>query len=359
MPARKTNYALCREPYADHAMRYVQTQGEPQELSDCAELNGKEGFVFAPFMPSADTPIVLIRPDKVEQLDLERPSCREWRCQVAAEEDDRVSYTHDFRRFHEALDVGMFDKLVLGRSSLIHLSGSVDEEELFWKACELYPRVYVALVSTTKSGTWLTATPEVLVRREGNACHTMALAGTMKLDTLQDGFDNPLGSGEEKEIAWSDKNREEQRIVATYIADRLKQLSTDIRESNAYTKRAGNLVHLRSDFTFTLPNGKGVGDVVKSLFPTPAVCGLPKAEAWTFIHQNESCDRRYYSGFIGSMMSEDDVRLYVTLRCMQIENNRLCLYAGGGLLADSDEEQEWNETLAKMETMKRLIYVQQ
>ena len=115
-----------------------------------------------------------------------------------------------------------------------------------------------------------------------------------------------------------------------------------LREGKEYTfeekmcirdSYAGALSHLKTDFQFSLKDNKGLGDLLKVLHPTPAVCGLPKEEAYRFILQNEGYDRRYYSGFIGWLDPEGRTDIYVNLRCMHIEDEQLTLYAGGGLLA--------------------------
>jgi hypothetical protein len=112
---------------------------------------------------------------------------------------------------------------------------------------------------------------------------------------------------------------------------------------------------LRSDFNFPLPDNKKLGELLKRLHPTPAVCGLPKEETYRFIRENEGYDRSYYSGFIGWLAPEGKSDLYVNLRCMNILRGSFVLYAGGGILASSEIESEWLETEAKMQTMKRLI----
>jgi isochorismate synthase len=168
----------------------------------------------------------------------------------------------------------------------------------------------------------------------------MALAGTM-----------PFAEN----IGWSDKNIQEQRYVATYITEKLEHFSSDISEQGPRTVRAGHLAHLRSDFLFTLNDVNRLGSLIEALHPTPAVCGLPKEEAFRFILDNEHNDRRYYSGFMGPLHLMSETRLFVTLRCMQIFRDGYRLYAGGGLLRDSQEEQEWQETEAKLETMRRLL----
>ena len=112
---------------------------------------------------------------------------------------------------------------------------------------------------------------------------------------------------------------------------------------------------MKTDFRFSLKDNKGLGDLLKVLHPTPAVCGLPKEEAYRFILQNEGYDRRYYSGFIGWLDPEGRTDIYVNLRCMHIKDEQLTLYAGGGLLASSELNDEWLETEKKLQTIKRLI----
>ena len=228
---------------------------------------------------------------------------------------------------------------------------------LFQKACELYPRMFISLVYTPQSGMWLMATPEILLEGGGNDWHTIALAGTMKLEGELLSFDSPPVKGEARlsDIAWTTKNIQEQRYVATYLMECLEHFSSQITEEGPYTARAANLVHLRSDFNFVLEDTRRIGELIRALHPTPAVCGLPKQQTFDFIRRNESQSRRYYSGFSGPFNPEVDTHLFVSLRCMQILDDCYCLYAGGGLLRDSEEDQEWEETEAKLETMRSLL----
>ncbi|MDO4756914.1 MAG: chorismate-binding protein [Parabacteroides sp.] len=154
------------------------------------------------------------------------------------------------------------------------------------------------------------------------------------------------------------KNREEQEYVAYYIRKQLQALGIQPTESAPSSVRAGELAHLRSDFSFTLPDNQKLGNLLKRLHPTPAVCGLPKDKAYDFILSNEGYNRRYYSGFIGRLEPEGKSDLYVNLRCMQILPQTLVLYAGSGILISSEAESEWSETEAKMQTMKRLLTIE-
>ena len=359
-----TGFALYRLPHEQQVTMVAQTEGEPQELLSCEELNGKTGFVVAPFSANEQTPIVIIRPDVVRSFisadacfltDIQSVMCellvrKERTLSPCPADVLRTTYSSDFNRFFDRLKNGDYQKLVLSRCVEVPADYSVSPLELFQRACQLYPRLFISLVYTPKSGLWLTATPEILLDGKGNEWRTIALAGTMKLkgDELK---------GEGESLTWSTKNIQEQRYVASYLKECLEQFSDKIQEEGPRTVRAANLVHLRSDFTFTLLNNACVGDVLQKLHPTPAVCGLPKQETYRFILDNEHTPRLYYSGFMGPLNMEDSTHLYVSLRCMQITDSLYRLYAGGGLLKDSVEEQEWQETEAKLETMRQCIAI--
>jgi isochorismate synthase len=201
------------------------------------------------------------------------------------------------------------------------------------------------------------ATPEVLLEGNGRQWRTMSLAGTMKLDDKQLDFDEPPTPQptDSHDILWSIKNIQEQRFVSTFITESLEQVAGDIEEKGPFTMRAGNLVHLRSDFLFTMEQADDIGKLLAILYPTPAVCGLPKDSARDFILRNEFAPRQYYSGFAGPMATQDDTHLYVSLRCMRIDASGCFLYAGGGIMADSEQEAEWKETEDKMGTMRAVL----
>ena len=343
-------YAIYRLPHEDHATLITQSVGEPMELHSLTELNGKQGFVVAPFEVKADQPVVLIQ-GKTETIALSNEQLTADDGKNRLPSDMSNYYKVDFANYHSQLEADKFRKIVLARCANEQMPNGVKPIDLFYRACQLYPRLFIALVDTEKSGCWLTATPEILLDGHGADWRTIALAGTMKLEGDQ-------LDGEGETLTWSTKNIQEQRIVATYITECLEQFTGDFREEGPRTVRAANLVHLRSDFTFKLADNNKIGDLLQALHPTPAVCGLPKREAFKFIVKNEHTPRRYYSGFMGPV-AQEDTHLYVSLRCMNIDGDVCHLYAGGGLLKDSVEEQEWLETEAKMETMKKLLYVQQ
>ena len=348
--------AIFRQPHSDEVTLVVQEGGTPVELFSCAELNNRSGFVIAPFEVKPEQPILLIRPDKMEQMSIAALSALSIDIPVnntiGMTGATRMHYAIDFANEHSQLELGTFQKIVLARCVDEKPQHAQKPLDFFLQACELYPRLFIALVWTAKSGCWLTATPEVLLKGEGTAWQTIALAGTMKLEGELLRYDAPQ---KDVPIMWTTKMIKEQRMVATYIAECLEQFASDFSEEGPSTVRAANLVHLRSDFNFTLPDNAHIGDLLLSLHPTPAVCGLPKKSDFDFIVRHEHTPRRYYSGFMGLLDPQAQTFLYVSLRCMNIEQDVCHLFAGGGLLKDSVEEQEWQETEAKLDTMRRCI----
>ena len=107
---------------------------------------------------------------------------------------------------------------------------------------------------------------------------------------------------------------------------------------------------------FTLPDSTNLGRILKSLHPTPAVSGLPKNEAFSFINEHEGRDRRYYTGFLGMLDMSSDTNIYVNLRCMEIGKNLLTLFSGSGLVTSSNYRDEWKETEQKLKTMTSIVY---
>lgn len=374
-----TAFAYYRLPYLHHATYVAQHEGEPEVLSSVAKLNGKEGFVVAPFSPSSDCPVLLIHPDESRLLAITeenglKAQKHEAQGNVLGKGDELISpykgksvpmpsssYSEDFTLFHDQLSKGTFRKIVLARKSTMYTS--VQAESLFMRACRLYPRLFVALVYTPQSGMWLMATPEILLKGEGNEFSTMSLAGTQRAEPSRTIADYPVEG-----VTWSEKNREEQQYVTDYIEQCVATFTDDYTLKGPYTTMAANLYHLRTDITFHLPDTRHLGDVLEKLYPTPAVCGIPKAETRAFILRHEHQPRKYYSGFVGLLALSGKTHLFVSLRCMNILQDgegahpaqstslKTCeLYAGGGLLKESEMEKEWMETEAKLGTIKQVI----
>lgn len=361
-----TNYVCYRLPEQKEYIRLEQRHGKPLALLSPRDINGRKGFVFAPFRVSASTPIWLLQGDVSERHALPetqeddyagilsaaqtgRDNCRQTPSGSTRQhsvDSERSEYHRRFLCCKNALESGEIEKVVMARRVEEPLRTAEDPERLFLRACRLYPHQYISLVSIEEAGTWLMATPEVLLCGDGSDYSTMALAGTQAM---------PAGYRSGQETAWSEKNRKEQAFVARYISGVLRPLAGTIRQGHPHTVMAARLLHLRTDFRFTLRSGAGAGDVIDALHPTPAVAGIPKDKAVSLIDALESDERKYYSGFCGPCDPEGQTRLFVTLRCMEITADRCVLHAGGGIVRESVEDDEWKETEMKLNTMRDVL----
>lgn len=250
----------------------------------------------------------------------------------------------------QAIENGEFKKVVVSRKETIELE-EFDLATAFAKLVQLYPATFVYCFYHPKVGIWLGATPEQLLKANVNVFETMALAGTQK--------DN--GS---TEIVWEKKEREEQQYVTDYIVDKLQEVAMEVSVTEPYSIKAGSIWHLKTDIWGVLNAGFTLKQVVNLLHPTPAICGLPKEESKAFILENENYDRSFYTGFLGELNTSfavDSISsdLFVNLRCMQIEvdseRTKAHLYIGCGITKDSIPEKEWEESVNKSVTMKRVL----
>jgi len=208
-------------------------------------------------------------------------------------------------------------------------------ENLFHELCETYPKACVYLLSSEMLGTWVGATPEILLEIHQGQLFTMSLAGTKKSNSTKD---------------WGDKERNEQAFVTTFIEENLKRLGVKAMEvQGPYDFQAGPVTHLRTDICGESGEIPSV-HIVKALHPTPAVSGLPQKEAMELISSVEYHHRMLYTGVVG-WLGKEHTRLFVNLRCAQLQENESFLYVGGGFTIDSIPELELDETENKSKTL--------
>lgn len=253
----------------------------------------------------------------------------------------------------EAIHKKHFQKVVLSRREKIKFTEKISLRDVFKRLCKFYPSSFISAVYVPGHNIWMGVSPEILISVDRqNIFRTMALAGTQQYLP-----DVPLFS-----ITWTQKEIEEQALVAGYIINAFKKIRLrEFEEEGPRTVRAGNLVHLQTDFYVNL-NEVNYPDLwqvmLELLHPTSAVCGMPKTESLAFIKTYEGYPREFYSGFLGPVNIDSEINIFVNLRCMQIMPSlrEAYLYAGGGITMNSDPEKEWNETLLKMETLLKAIW---
>lgn len=340
----EASYALFRLPHERSFTRLVQHSGKPRTFQELTEVPSSGGYLIVPFTVTPSSPIVLIEPDFATEEDLPMLGNSRTDIETSDSELRREHYAASFAQVHGSILQGHTDKVVLSRR--LHLQfaqGLADAKSLFFKACRYCPNSMVTLWHTPDTGTWLVASPEPLLEYAHHTWGTVALAGTMPL------------AAEPAQTVWSDKNVEEQAIVARFIRSQLDEVATSVLQSATYTLPTGQLQHLCTDFRFSLNDDGDALQLLRRLHPTPAVCGQPREEARQLILSAEDAPRRYYAGFSGPFLWQGMTHLFVSLRCMEFSAHEATLYAGGGVMPDSIEQEEWEETCRKMQPMLQLF----
>jgi isochorismate synthase len=246
------------------------------------------------------------------------------------------------REAKKGIESGSLQKVVASRRFSVPMTGDILSAAVTMIGA--YPDAFSYLIHHPGAGTWMGATPEVLLKSRGGMGQTIALAGTRS------------GDPSEKPHRWTDKERHEQQVVTDYIVERISGQGLRAEASPVKDIRAGSLWHLGTVIRTEVPPDRA-GELLKSLHPTPAVCGLPKAQALSFIREHENYDREYYTGYLGEVGLEtpDGFEFYVNLRCLQVRNGLAYLYVGGGITAESEAVSEWEETQQKSTTMLSLV----
>ena len=364
IPRQKEVHAICQ-------------LGESEIYPDELET-APPGFFFAPFIKSESNKANFIKADvmltsdeneiktnptfnKTELFDSFKNQFEELSVSNEFEISDFLDYTktkeknqEEFEQLvKESIDAirdGSYQKIVPSRNKLIPLSGKFNPVKEFLKLSKAYENAFVSMVFVPNAGLWMGATPELLLSiGEDKIFRTEALAGTQRI---------PMNF-ELSKVAWTQKEIEEQALVSRYIVNCFKSIR--LREFSEYgpkTIKAGNLIHLKTEFTVDMDqvNYPLLGTAMLDLLhPTSAVCGMPMKPAAKFLKKKEGFDRSYFSGYLGPSNIEGNTSLYVNLRCMMVSKNHAMLFAGAGVTEESDPESEWLETEMKFQTLLNII----
>jgi len=317
------------------------------------KLNGEAGFVFAPFRITESYPVILLKPTiyledfcSADQLDFSKLDSfipievNEAHCNSGSKEEyiQTIEETIATIRQSELLKVIVSRQIPIKRPS--QSLGST-----FFQLHDQTPNAFTYLVNLPAAGIWMGATPEVLLKSEGGYFETVSLAGTQ------------IRKYDSEDYFWNTKDIEEQAFVSRYMLELFYGFDIHkYRTSGPETLESGKVAHLKTSFYFPAEKIENcLGNFVAELHPTPAVCGLPKELADEFIRGKEKHDRKYYTGYLGPWKLNQQVNLYVNLRCMEITNDEFILYAGGGITSKSIPEREWEETNQKATTLLAVI----
>ncbi|NNE02385.1 MAG: chorismate-binding protein [Eudoraea sp.] len=333
----KLPFVLYRKPSEELVYGIFQKDTSQVTVKDFSE----SGFVFTPF--NGPNRSILLRPDefisavyKKEKDSNQRPSLK-----LPINQKERNNFIAIVSKGIDVLKKGILRKVVLSRK--IEVPCTKKPSTIFRDLLERYSSAFCYYWYHPTSGLWVGATPELLMNFSGNEFRTISLAATQKVVPG-------------KEPIWGKKEKEEQEMVTQYIKEVLNDKVESLRVSETRNSKAGQLWHLRSDVRAHISSGQ-TKEIINTLHPTSAVCGMPLQEALDFILENEGYKRKFYTGYLGelNLHTASDIQLYVNLRCMELAEGKAFIYVGGGITAESDPVKEWQETVEKSHTMLNII----
>jgi isochorismate synthase len=249
----------------------------------------------------------------------------------------------------QRIQQGAYEKVVLARRVQVTLPDPTDTFDIAATLQQLrqsYPDTYVFAIQRGEHF-FVGATPERLVQAEDGQIRTMALAGSAPRGTTEE-EDRQIGL----DLLQSRKNHTEHILVVAEVRD---ALLTHCRHVHVLEKpqllKLKNVQHLKTPIVGELLPGRCILDVMAHLHPTPAVGGFPREAALTAIRDTEGLDRGWYAGPLGWIGTSGHGEFAVALRSGLIDGNSATLFAGCGIVADSDPESEYAESCLKLQVM--------
>jgi isochorismate synthase len=246
---------------------------------------------------------------------------------------------------------GGLRKVVLARSLLVDADRELDPKQLLWRLRAVDPDCYAFAtprMGDPGRGVLVGATPELLVRKRGRLVDATPLAGSAQR------FGDPVRDRASADRLFrSEKDREEHAVVVEDVAHVLASFCDDLRHAHEpELLGTANVWHLATPFRGKLHSAStGVLDLVAALHPTPAVCGTPREAAREALGQLEAIDRGTYAGPVGWVDANGDGEWGIALRCAEITGKTARLFAGAGIVADSEPEAEVDETERKFRAL--------
>lgn len=245
----------------------------------------------------------------------------------------------------EEISGGRLQKIVLARALEVTTGAPVDLAALLAQLGRTHPQASIFAVRRGAT-TFVGASPERLARVEGGALYTGAVAGTARRG---DGYDEEAAAA--ADLHASSKERHEHALVVADLRSRLAGTCSGIETATEpETIAAGPVQHLSTPIRATMRDGATILDVIDALHPTPALGGLPREEVRGALARHEGLARGWYGGGVG-WIDGDEGEITVAIRTALVRDRMAVLYAGAGIVAGSDPDNELDETRLKLRTM--------
>ncbi|MDA3026748.1 MAG: isochorismate synthase [Actinomycetota bacterium] len=253
-----------------------------------------------------------------------------------------IDWQKGVKKAVERINNKELDKVVLARDLNAHADENLDSRYLLNKLSDSYPECWTFSVDGL-----IGATPELLIRRNGDSVLSRVLAGTIKRD--ESATDSELATT----LLQSGKDLDEHEFAVNSVATSLALHCTDMNvPKTPKVLRLANVAHLATDISGTLVDAAPALVLAGSLHPSAAICGTPTGRAKSLIQELEQMDRNRYTGPVGWINSKGDGELGIALRCAEIKENTARLFAGCGIVSGSTPEDELIESNAKFSAMR-------
>ncbi len=288
-------------------------------------------------------------PDAEALLDLEPPRLKAPAARTLEVNALRnpVAWTAAVESAAARLRAGEADKVVLAREVMARGDGVVAAAMVARSLRSAYPSCFIYLVTGADGTAFVGASPELLVRRSGMRAYAQPMAGSVARGATEAEDDRLAHMLED-----SAKDGAEHRLVADFVVEALKPFAETVKAGPLEVVRFTNIQHLATTVTADLrqPAADAL-QLASALHPTPAVGGWPRAAADALIDELEAMERGWYAGAVGWIDARGDGEFAVALRCGLLWEDGARLYAGVGVMPDSDAARELDETELKFKAL--------
>ncbi|OLS19435.1 MAG: Salicylate biosynthesis isochorismate synthase [Candidatus Heimdallarchaeota archaeon LC_2] len=243
------------------------------------------------------------------------------------------------------------EKLVLANSKILQLSKSINIGNCLDYLLKNYSEAYIFALEIEESNIFISATPELLVHKSNGKLISDAIAGSRPRGI---GYDEDLKL--ENDLLLSKKDRKEHKFVVEQIIKKLTDAGLQkIKTNEPYVVKLKNIQHLKAEINADCD--KSLPELIQILHPTAAVGGVPSEQALHNIIILENMDRGWYASPVGWITCEDSGKFVVAIRSALVKDLKVVLYAGAGIVSDSDADAEWKEIGVKFEPMMKALGV--
>lgn len=265
---------------------------------------------------------------------------------------DAGKFKDTVRKCLTRLESAELEKIVLSQSVDCFFDKPIEPKFFIKSLLQKNPNAYNFIVPLQNCSFIFGASPELLLSKQDVSIHSNPLAGSRpKSNDIN--YNNAI----KQQLSISQKDQNEHNLVVKSILKKLQPICNNLTLNNTpEILETSTMLHLSTNFHGTLEDkSMSALEIALMLHPTPAICGTPTKLSKEIILNEEGYNREYYTGIVGWMDSKGNGEWVVTIRCGLVNSCKLRLYAGAGIVENSNADDEWQETEDKMKTLLNLF----